>query len=46
MVIKNIVNKFKGIATEANDYEDAKTNIIIERNEDGTYAEVTTDENN
>lgn len=40
----NIIERIKGIATEANNYEDVKTNIIIKRNEDGTYVEVTSDE--
>ena len=44
MKLKNIIEKFRGIATEANDYEDADTNIVIIRNSDGTYTEVTTDE--
>lgn len=46
MIIRNIIEKIRGIATEANDYEDVNTNIIIKRNDNGTYTEVTTDEDN
>lgn len=46
MAIENIIEKIRGIAIEANDYEDVNTNIIIKRNDDGTYTEVTTDEDN
>jgi hypothetical protein len=46
MKLKNIIEKFRGIATEANDYEDTDTNIIIIRNDDGTYTEVTSNEDN
>lgn len=46
MGLRNIIEKLRGIATEANDYEDANTNIVIVRNDDGTYTEVTSDEDN
>jgi hypothetical protein len=46
MRLRHIINKLRNIATEANDYDDANTNIIIVRNEDGTYTEVTSDEDN
>ena len=46
MGLRNIIEKFRNIATEANDYEKADTNIIIIRNSDGTYTEVTSDEDN
>lgn len=46
MKLKNIIEKIRGIATESNDYEDANTNIVIIRNSDGTYMEVTSDEDN
>ena len=46
MKLANMIEKIRGIATEANDYEKINTNIIIIRNSDGTYTEVTSDEDN
>ena len=45
MVFKKIIEKIKGVATEANDYEDVNTNIVVTRDEDGVCTEVTSDEN-
>ena len=46
MKLKNIIERLRGIATESNDYESTETNIILKRNEDGTYMEVTSHEDN
>ena len=46
MGLRHIVEKARNIATEANDYEKVDTNIVIIRNSDGTYTEVTSDEDN
>ena len=46
MKLIHIISKLRNIATEANDYDDANTNIVIVRNDDGTYTEVTSDEDN
>ncbi len=46
MGLRNMIEKIRNIATEANDYDDANTNIVIVRNSDGTYTEVTSDEDN
>jgi hypothetical protein len=45
MKIANLIDKIKGVATEANDNEICRT-IIVVQNEDGTYMEVTSDEDN
>ena len=46
MGLRNMIEKIRNIATEANDYEKVDTNIIMVRNSDGTYTEVTSDEDN
>ncbi len=45
MRISNFINKIKGIATESNNDNSCET-VIIVKNEDGTYTEVTSDEDN
>ncbi len=46
MKISNFINKMKGIAVDVNDNEDSCDTVIIVKNEDGTYMEVTSDEDN
>lgn len=46
MKISNLINKIKGIAIEANGDENNCETIIVVKNEDGTYTEVTSDEDN
>lgn len=46
MGLRNMIERIRNIATEANDYDDVNTNIVIVRNSDGTYTEVTSDEDN
>lgn len=46
MVLKRIIEKLANIATEINGYEDTETNIILKRNDDGTYMEVKSDDDN
>ena len=46
MRISNFINKIKGIAVESNDYEDSCETVIIVKNEDDTYTEVTSNEDN
>ena len=46
MKLNHIVEKIKNIATEANSSDNVETNIILIRNEDGTYTEVKSYGNN
>ena len=46
MKISNLINKIKGIATETNGNAEKYETIIVVQNEDGTYTEVTSDEDN
>ena len=46
MKLSNFINKMKGIAIERNDCEDDCNTVIIVKNEDGTYTEVMSDEDN
>ena len=46
MGLRSVIEKIRNIATEANDYEKVDTNIVIIRNSDGSYTEVTSDEDN
>lgn len=46
MKISNFINKIKGIAVDVNDHEDSCETVIMVKNEDGTYTEVTSDEDN
>lgn len=46
MKISNLINKIKGVATEVNGKEDKGETIIVIRNTDGTYTEVTSDADN
>ena len=46
MKFSNLIDRLKGIATEASDFEDVRDTVIMIKNEDGTYVEVTSDEHN
>lgn len=46
MKVLDLINKIKGIATELNNHEGDCETVAIVKNEDGTYTEVTSDEDN
>jgi hypothetical protein len=46
MKILNLIDKLKDIATEIGDFKDNHDTIIMIKNEDGTYTEVKSDDNN
>ena len=45
MKISNLVSRITNLVIEQGDFEDTSNTIIIVKNEDGTYTEVTSNDN-